>query len=97
MPKTIRLTTDLTAQTVVPYKPRLEELATGGDDVIMDFTDVEFIDLSGIGALVFLYKRLWAHGHMLRVVGAHDQPLSLIRHLRLDLLLVSATDQPVAA
>lgn len=97
MQNTIRCPTDLTADTILSYKPRVEEIATHLDDVILDFSSVEFIDSSGVGALVFLFKRLWAHGHTLRIVGAHGQPLRLIQHLALDRLLTPATDQSVAA
>lgn len=59
-----------------------EELVSSNDDVLIDISDVAYIELSGVGGLVFLFQRLREHGHTLKVIGAQGQPLALIRHLR---------------
>ncbi len=53
-------------------------------DVRLDLSNADFIDSSGIGAVVFMYKRLAARGRKLTIAGLHGQPLSLIRFLRID-------------
>jgi anti-anti-sigma factor len=62
-----------------------EELVTdGGTDVVVDMSGVRFMDSSGIGALVYLYKRLVAAGRGLELVGLDGQPLELVNLLRVD-------------
>jgi len=52
-------------------------------DVVLDFSKVGFIDSSGLGALVFLHKRLVSKGHKLKIVGLKGQPLQLLTNLHL--------------
>jgi len=57
------------------------ELARG--DVYIDLSQVGFMDSSGIGALVFLYKRLKSSGLSLEIVNPLGQPLQLLEMLRI--------------
>lgn len=52
--------------------------------VTFDFEDLGFIDPSGVGFLVFLYKRLRTVGRSLQIAGLHGQPARLLRKLKLD-------------
>ncbi|PSU27207.1 anti-sigma factor antagonist [Photobacterium phosphoreum] len=62
------------------------------DDVIskphshidVDMENVAFLDSSGIGALVYLYKRLTEKQHSMQIKNAHGQPLSLLKLLRIE-------------
>ncbi|MEM7018935.1 MAG: STAS domain-containing protein [Pseudomonadota bacterium] len=54
------------------------------DNVVLDASEVVFLDSSGIGALVFLYKRLAEKGRSLHIVGLAGQPADIIRTLRID-------------
>ena len=74
---------DLDAAYVARVRPYIERLAQAEEDVILDFSKVEFVDSSGLGALVFLHKRLVSKGHKLRVVGLRGQPLQLFTNLHL--------------
>ncbi|MFZ1107179.1 MAG: STAS domain-containing protein [Rhodomicrobium sp.] len=74
---------DLDAAYVSRAKPHIDRLAEAEEDVILDFTKVEFVDSSGLGALVFLHKRLITNGHKLKVVGLRGQPLQLFTNLHL--------------
>ena len=66
-------------------RPAFEELVVEGEtDVVVDLSGVRFMDSSGIGALVFLYKRLVAAGRGLELVGLEGQPLELVSLLRVD-------------
>lgn len=58
----------------------------GSGDLIVDLSGVTFMDSSGAGALVFLYKRLVGQKRALQLVGVAGQPLEL-----LELLRISAT------
>lgn len=72
----------------------LHALALGeARDVIIDLSNVTFIDGSGVGAIAYLYKRLTARGCRLRVVGVFGQPLATLRHLGLARLL--GLDEPL--
>ena len=74
---------DLDAAYVSRVRPHIERLAQAEEDVVLDLSKVEFVDSSGLGALVFLHKRLVSKGHKLRVVGLRGQPLQLFTNLHL--------------
>jgi anti-sigma B factor antagonist len=74
---------DLDASYVSRAKPYIDRLAQAEEDVILDLTKVDFVDSSGLGALVYLHKRLISNGHRLRVVGLKGQPLQLFTNLHL--------------
>jgi anti-anti-sigma factor len=67
-----------------------EELLTHDGDVVLDLSQLSLIDGQGVAELVSLRRRLHARGSSLRLVGAHSQPLAMLRLLRLDGLV----DQP---
>jgi len=50
--------------------------------VALNMRDVTFIDSSGIGAIVFLYKRMLASGGSVTLKGVRNQPGELLRLLR---------------
>jgi anti-sigma B factor antagonist len=52
--------------------------------VTVDFDELTLIDSSGVGAIVSLFKRVKADGGQVVVVRAHDQPLAVLKLLRLD-------------
>ncbi len=63
----------------------LETLSnTDRQDVIIDLTSVSFIDSCGIGAIVFLYKRLKSRNRTLRLLNVNGQPRQLLGMLRID-------------
>jgi anti-sigma B factor antagonist len=74
---------DLDASYVARVRPQIERLAESGEDVTLDFSKVEFVDSSGLGALVFLHKRLVANGRKLKITGLRGQPLQLFTNLHL--------------
>ena len=65
-----------------------EELARADQDVMLDMSAVEYIDCSGVGAIVYLLKRLRASGHGVKVVNLKGQPSRLFADLRLYSALV---------
>lgn len=75
----------LDALTVPDIRPVIDALiADEVAQVTIDLAKVTLVDSSGVGAIVSLFKRLKARGGNLTVVGAHDQPLAVLKLLRLD-------------
>ena len=62
-------------------------LATGHKQVLLDFTDVTFIDSTGLGVLVKSHRAAEATGATFAVVHPTPQTRKLIRVLGLDQLL----------
>lgn len=74
----------LDALAVEILRPNFDALVQNKSDVSLNLTSVPFIDSSGIGAIVFLFKRLRALDRNLKLIGVHGQPLELLKHLRID-------------
>ncbi len=83
MPQKHQIDDDLDASYVSRVRPHIDRLAEAGEDVVLDLSKVEFVDSSGLGALVFLHKRLVSKGHTLKIVGLKGQPLQLFSNLHL--------------
>ncbi|MCM2679543.1 STAS domain-containing protein [Echinimonas agarilytica] len=52
-----------------------------GHNVVVDMNDVDALDASGIGALVFMFKRLRASGGALYLCGVKGAPRKLLEML----------------
>jgi len=74
----------LDALAVEILRPNFDALVQNESDVALNLASVQFIDSSGIGAIVFLFKRLRALERNLNLIGVHGQPLELLKHLRID-------------
>ncbi len=79
----VALDGELDAKSVTLLRPCFEELADAGKAVVLDLSDVSFVDSSGIGAIVFLFKRLQARDLKVSVVGLRPQPRELFMMLRI--------------
>ncbi|MBX9748900.1 MAG: STAS domain-containing protein [Roseococcus sp.] len=88
----------LDAEGSLKLRPVLESLAKGSAvrarRVVLDLSEVDHMDGSGIGAIAFLRKRLLAAGLSLDLSGAHGQPLALLRKLGLARSFGLAEDRP---
>jgi anti-anti-sigma factor len=77
----------LDAEGSLKLRPVLESLTAAApastQRVVLDLSQVEALDGSGIGAIAFLRKRLAAAGQSLELAGAQGQPLALLRQLGL--------------
>ena len=58
MPQQHEIDDDLDAAYVSRVRPHIERLAQADEDVVLDFSKVEFVDSSGLGALVFFTSAL---------------------------------------
>jgi len=84
-PRVIVIDDDMDALTVRQLRTEFEDAVENDDrNVTVDVTKVGFIDSSGIGALVFLFKRLAAVGRTLEIKGVQGQPRDLFKFLRID-------------
>lgn len=80
-----RLEGALDAFSVRELRPKMEEQLTHAAKAhVFDLSQVDFVDSSGIGAVVFMYKRLAAQKKNLVLTGLSGQPLDLIKMLRID-------------
>lgn len=80
----IKLHGNFDADTVKVMKDDIEIYSEFSANIIFDLEQVLFIDSSGIGAIVFLYKRMIAKGFSVSVTGLTQQPLELFQMLFLD-------------
>ena len=81
----IELNHQFNADTVNDVKSHFEHLikdCTG--DVLVDMSSVDELDSSGIGALVFLYKRLKIEDRNLGLLGVNGKPDELLTMLRIN-------------
>ena len=75
----------LDALTAPDIRPIFDKVvADGRRRVLIDIEKVTMIDSSGVGAIVSLFKRVKADGGQVLVVGAKDQPLAVLKLLKLD-------------
>ena len=92
----VEMKDDLDAAAMEQLRARFEELAAGREDVEIDLSSVRFIDSSGVGGIVYLYKRLTAAGRRLVLTGASDQPRDLLDYVGV-LSLASRSIEEVAS
>lgn len=52
--------------------------------VVVDLAPLDLIDSSGVAALVKLYKGVRTIGGAMKVAGVRDQPLAILKLLRMD-------------
>lgn len=75
----------LDALTVGDIEPTLDAVvADHPARVTVDLDRVSLLDSMGVSAIVSLWKRITAQGGSVRVVHAHDQPLAVLKVLKLD-------------
>lgn len=53
------------------------------NEIEVDLSNVSFLDSSGVGAIVYLYKRLVASNRRMRIENASGQPLEIFTLLRI--------------
>ncbi|MGL4753341.1 MAG: STAS domain-containing protein [Aeromonadaceae bacterium] len=82
--KIIILDGELDADACEALTPLVESLPDDASEVVLDLTDVPFVDSSGIGLLIFLFRRLHHHHVPLSLVCPQGQPMSMLRVLRID-------------
>lgn len=88
----LRIEGELDALSVVELRPMIAQI---GDErpkrMVVDLSRLRLIDSSGVGAIVSLFKQVRANGGTMVVEGVRDQPLAILRLLRLDRVLLRET------
>jgi anti-anti-sigma factor len=65
-------------------RPDLEQVSQQEQPhIIIDINHINFIDSSGIGAIVFLFKRLKEQNRSMEIIGVQGQPQELMTLLRI--------------
>jgi anti-anti-sigma factor len=82
----IQLQGEMDAQGCTKLRPALDQLAAehAHNKVVLDLSEVGFLDSSGVGVIVFLFKRLKNAGGDLSIANVHGQPRELMKLLRID-------------
>ncbi len=82
----VKLCGEMDALGCTQIRTELEHIGSSetSNNVVLDLSQVSFLDSSGIGVIVFLYKRLKARDCTLEITGALGQPLELMKLLRID-------------
>ena len=74
----------LDARVATDFKERMAELiASGNMKIVLDLSRVEFIDSSGLGAIVSSLKRMGGRGDLV-VCGLQETTMTLFRLTRMD-------------
>ena len=83
---TLIINGDLDAAGSRSAQPQIDDVIANQshNDVKVDFRNVQFLDPSGVGALVYLYKRLVEKQRSMRIEHVTGQPLEIISLLRID-------------
>lgn len=85
----------LDALEVKSMRAQFEKLAATLDDVVIDLARTEVVDGSGVGAMVFAFKRLSANGKCLTIRNVSGQPLNLLNES--GLLRTLSSERPKGA
>lgn len=81
----LKLSGEMDALGCSEIRPALEEVTNQPHPhTVLDIQKINFIDSSGIGAIVFLFKRLKEQGRSLEIIGVQGQPQELMKLLRID-------------
>jgi anti-sigma B factor antagonist len=83
----VQIKRDMDAAAMAEMKPMFEELADGAESVCFDLGSVGFLDSSGVGGIVFVFKRLQKRSLQVTLANVEGQPLRLLRQLRLEFML----------
>ncbi|MEE8378813.1 MAG: STAS domain-containing protein, partial [Gammaproteobacteria bacterium] len=82
---TVKLSGEMDAFGCTKIRTELEQLANSKEhNLLLDLSLVTFLDSSGIGLIVFLFKRLKARERSLEMIGVQGQPQELIELLRIN-------------
>ncbi|MDF2152165.1 STAS domain-containing protein [Vibrio sp. CAU 1672] len=83
---TIEILGDLDAHGCRLAQPQIDAVINSDhhNEVEINFKHVQFLDSSGIGAIVYLYKRLIEHNRTMKIENVTGQPLEIISLLRIN-------------
>lgn len=73
----VSVSPELKGEFILLCRPQLKSL-------IVDLSDVEFCDSSGLSALLIADRQMRQHGGIIKLVGVHKKVLSLLKISQLD-------------
>lgn len=86
----------LDARIATDFKEQMSELiASGNTKIILDLSKVEFIDSSGLGAIVSTLKRMGGRGELV-VCGLQESTMTLFKLTRMDRVFQVVADETQA-
>jgi anti-sigma B factor antagonist len=68
----------------------------GRADVVIDLSEVDFVDSAGVGVLVSVFKAARVHGRSVKFVTSRPGVVSVLRLIKLDQIFDIYTDSPAA-
>jgi anti-sigma B factor antagonist len=68
----------------------VEQMALSTEAVELDLSGVDYMDSSGVGGLVHVFKRLRGSRQAFHVIGLKGQPLQLLKRLQLAELIAAS-------
>ena len=78
----MRLSGPLVLSTISEFQTKV--FSEHSHDVVLDITDVPYIDSSGIGALMALYVRQYRAGHPVHLLGATHRVRDVLKVAHVD-------------
>lgn len=83
---TLELNGNLDADGSRSAQPHIDQIIAdqSHSEVEIDFEKVTFLDSSGVGAIVYLYKRLVERERNMRIENVKGQPLEIMTLLRIN-------------
>ena len=77
---------NLDADGIRHAQPHIDEILAENSsrEIEIDFSQVQFLDSSGVGAIVYLYKRLVERQRNMRIENVSGQPLEIMNLLRIN-------------
>jgi anti-anti-sigma factor len=76
--------TKMDTQSLLSMREVFKLLAEADEDITIDMNAVNFIDGAGIGALVYVLKRVRAKRRVFKIINLRGQPRQLFEELRLN-------------
>ncbi len=83
----VAVTGDLDAAMVQQLRPQLEALTGDRATLVIDLSEVDFIDSAGVGLIVRTFKARQPTKGAMAIVGASGQPQQLLRTTQIDRLI----------
>lgn len=78
----------LDARLIQQQREQLENITANIDrPVVFDMSQIDYLDSSGIGFLVYVFKRIAPSQHAMAITGLKDQPRKTIRMLQIDRMI----------
>ena len=74
-------------ETVGEFRRELEQKLQGQERVVLDMSSLQFVDSSGLGAILSLLRRLTAGGGDLRIAAVTPTVAALLQLVRLDQII----------